>query len=182
MHGDIGAARDLLLPEGVVVLDDFRSEHTPGVSIAAWEAVLNRGLRPICLSTQKLYGTWGDPEPVQDALLEMVRDRSDCHLSVQEAAGHRIIRLKSKHMRAPAFPPSKHAQEEPGTAEQAEGSAAAEPPAAIPAPAPTVPAPAPTAPAPGPRRGPGRRARRVAVDLFPPVLTRAIRNARAARR
>ncbi|GHE13094.1 class I SAM-dependent methyltransferase [Streptomyces alanosinicus] len=171
VHGDIGAAHDLLLQDGIVVLDDFRSEHTPGVSIAAWEAVLNRGLRPICLSTQKLYGTWGDPEPVQEELLAMAGERSDCHLSVQEAAGHRIIRLKSKGMRAPEFPPSKHAEaaEEPVPAPQ---EAPAPAPAAAPAPAPSRPAP---------RRNPSR-ARRVAVDLLPPVLTRAIRSARAARR
>ena len=38
VHGDIGAAREILLPDGIVVLDDFRSEHTPGVSVAVWEA------------------------------------------------------------------------------------------------------------------------------------------------
>jgi hypothetical protein len=166
VHGDIGAAHDLLLPDGIVVLDDFRSEHTPGVSVATWEAVLNRGLRPICLSTQKLYGTWGDPEPIQEELLAMVRQRSDCHLSVQEAAGHRIVRLKSKGMRAPEFPPSKHAK-----AEQPQ-PASRETPAAAPAPAPVRPAP----------RRSASRVRRVAVDLLPPVVTRAIRNARAARR
>lgn len=166
VHGDIGAARELLLPDGIVVLDDFRSEHTPGVSIATWEAVLNRGLRPICLSTQKLYGTWGDPEPVQEELLAMVRQRSDCHLSVQEAAGHRIVRLKSKGVRAPEFPVSKHAKAaQPQPVSQ-------EPPAAAPAPAPVRPAT---------RQSPSR-VRRVAVDLLPPVVTRAIRNARAARR
>ena len=165
VHDDIGAARDLLVPDGVVVLDDFRSEHTPGVSIATWEAVLNRGLRPICLSTQKLYGTWGDPEPVQEALLAMAGARSDCHLSVQQAAGHRIVRLKSKGMPAPDFPLSRYAEE------------AAAPAPAAPAPAA---APAPVGPArPAPRYG--RRVRRVAVDLLPPVVTRAIRNARAAR-
>ncbi|MFI6358730.1 class I SAM-dependent methyltransferase [Streptomyces sp. NPDC050743] len=164
VHGDIGAAHDLLLPDGIVVLDDFRSEHTPGVSIATWEAVLNRGLRPICLSTQKLYGTWGDPEPIQEELLAMVRQRSDCHLSVQEAAGHRIIRLKSKGMRAPEFPASKHAK------------------AAQPQPVPQeTPAPAPAPVRPAPRRS-ASRVRRVAVDLLPPVVTRAIRKARAARR
>ncbi|MEU9476328.1 class I SAM-dependent methyltransferase [Streptomyces sp. NPDC048191] len=169
VHGDIGAAHELLMPDGIVVLDDFRSEHTPGVSIATWEAVLNRGLRPVCLSTQKLYGTWGDPEPVQEELLAMVRERSDCHLSVQQAAGHRIVRLKSKGMRAPQFPPSRHA--EPAPVPQ---------PAPTPAPAPaTAPAPAPTV-RPAPRRGPSR-ARRVAVDLLPPVVTRAIRRARTAR-
>lgn len=169
VHGDIGAAHDLLLPDGIVVLDDFRSEHTPGVSIATWEAVLNRGLHPICLSTQKLYGTWGDPEPVQEALLAMTRERSDCHLSVQEAAGHRIVRLKSKGMAAPAFPPSKHA---------VAAKAAAPTPAAVSAPAP-APALAARPARPAPRRG--SRVRRVAVDLLPPVVTRAIRKARATR-
>ncbi|MGY5010915.1 class I SAM-dependent methyltransferase [Streptomyces sp. 900105755] len=157
VHGDIKAARELLVPDGIVVLDDFRSEHTPGVSIAAWEAVLNGGLNPICLSTQKLYGTWGDPEPVQEALMEMIKQRTDCHLSTQTAAGHRIVRLKSKGMRAPEFPPSRYADvpEEPE-----------------PAPAPPAPPAAPAAP----RRRPSR-VRRVARDLLPPVLTRAIRKA-----
>ncbi|MGN5376639.1 class I SAM-dependent methyltransferase [Streptomyces lasalocidi] len=160
VYADIGAAHDLLLPGGVVVLDDFRSEHTPGVSVAAWEAVLNRGLRPICLSTQKLYGTWGDPAPVQEELLAMARGREDCHLSVQEAAGHRIIRLKSRGMRAPSVPPSRHAAE-PEPAPVAERT--------------TV---RPSAPA-----VPGRSLpRRIAADLLPPLLTRAIRSSRAARR
>ncbi len=161
VEADITAARDILLPGGLVVLDDFRSEHTPGVSIAAWEAVLNRGLNPVCLSTQKLYGTWGDPEPLQEALLAMVADRDDCHLSNQRAAGHRILRLKSKGMKAPAFPKSRHWTE------------------------PSPPAPAPVAPAPQPparRRPPRSPARKLAADLLPPVVTRAIRKARAANR
>ncbi|MFI6021761.1 class I SAM-dependent methyltransferase [Streptomyces sp. NPDC051287] len=157
VHDDIGTARDLLLPDGVVVLDDFRSEHTPGVSIATWEAVLNRGLRPVCISTQKLYGTWEDPRPVQEELIAMARGRDDCHLSVQEAAGHRIVRLKSKGMRGPDFPESRYAS----TAGEPE-----EPEAVAPAPA--------AAGNGGRRRG---RVRRVAVDLLPPVLTRALRRA-----
>ncbi|MBJ3808706.1 class I SAM-dependent methyltransferase [Streptomyces flavofungini] len=170
VHGDIGAARDTLLPEGIVVLDDFRSEHTPGVSIAAWEAVLNRGLKPICLSTQKLYGTWDEPGPVQEELLAMVRERDDCHLSVQEAAGHRIIRVKSKEgMAAPEFPPSRHhrapAGPRPGAPEHG-------------------PRTADRSPASGTRRPTARslaraRARRIAADLLPPVVTRAVRRGRA---
>jgi len=158
VRDDIGAARDLLLPEGIVVLDDFRSEHTPGVSVATWEAVLNRGLHPICLSTQKLYGTWDDPEPVQEELLAMLRERTDCGLSVQEAAGHRLVRTRAhKGMQSPPFPRSRHY--------------------AVPAPAkPLTPAPA-TAPA--PTRRPRSRARRIGVDLLPPIVTRAIRRARA---
>ncbi|NEE20154.1 class I SAM-dependent methyltransferase [Streptomyces sp. SID7499] len=161
VYGDIGAAHDILLPEGVVVLDDFRSEHTPGVSVAAWEAVLNRGLRPICLSTQKMYATWGDPEPLQEELLAMLRQRSDVGLSVQEAAGHRLIRTRSRGMKPPPFPPSRHYVE----------------PAPAPAAAPTVTetrADRPARPAPS-------RARRLAKDLLPPVVTRAVRRARAKR-
>ncbi|MFD0316895.1 class I SAM-dependent methyltransferase [Streptomyces flavalbus] len=173
VYGDIGAARDALLPDGVVVLDDFRSEHTPGVSVAAWEAVLNRGLRPICLSTQKLYGTWGDPEPVQEALLAMARGRDDCHLSVQQAAGHRLIRLKAKReMQAPPFPLSRYGQPPQETPETPETSE--------PVQVPHQPA-RPASPA-APRRRPRSRARRLAVDLLPPLLTRALVNARAARR
>ncbi|MBG0852988.1 class I SAM-dependent methyltransferase [Streptomyces spinoverrucosus] len=165
VYDDIGAARDVLLPDGIVVLDDFRSEHTPGVSVAVWEAVLSRGLRPICLSTQKLYGTWGDPEPVQEELLAMVRGRGDCGLSVQQAAGHRLVRLKSKGMKAPDFPSSRHAEEpEPVVPEPAGRTAA------------------PAAAKPAPQRRPRSRARRLAVDLLPPLLTRALRKARATQR
>lgn len=62
---DIGTARNVLLPQGVVVLDDFRAPHTPGVALATWEAVVRRDLNPICVSEGKLYGTWGDPRPAQ---------------------------------------------------------------------------------------------------------------------
>ena len=167
VYGDITAAHDALLPGGLVVLDDFRSEHTPGVSIATWEAVLNRGLNPICISTQKLYGTWGDAEPIQDALLEMIEQRDDCHISNQQAAGHRIIRLKSKGMKAPEFPKSRHWT----------------PPAPEPKPEPK-PTPPPAAPKPQPRppKPPRSAARRLAVDLLPPLVTRAIVKAKANKR
>ncbi|MDG9716243.1 class I SAM-dependent methyltransferase [Streptomyces sp. DH24] len=167
VHGDIGAARDILRPDGIVVLDDFRSEHTPGVAVAVWEAVLNRGLKPVCLSTQKLYGTWGDPEPVQEELLAMLRERDDCGLSVQHAAGHRLVRARSRGVQPPPFPRSKHyVAPEPA------------PPAAPAAPAASA-SRAPS-PSPAPRR-PRSRARRLAVDLLPPLLVRNLRRARARR-
>ncbi|MFK4104996.1 class I SAM-dependent methyltransferase [Streptomyces sp. NPDC019531] len=155
VYGDIGAAREILRPEGVVVLDDFRSEHTPGVSVAVWEAVLNRGLRPICLSTQKLYGTWGDPEPVQEELLEMLRGRTDVGLSVQEAAGHRLVRARAKGMQAPPFPRSRHFTEPAVT------------PVVTPAVAPSA------APAATPRRR--SRIRHLGAELLPPIVTRTLR-------
>jgi SAM-dependent methyltransferase len=58
--GDIEVARRLLKPEGILVLDDIRAEHTPGVAAAAWQAVVTTGLRPFAITPYKLYATFGD--------------------------------------------------------------------------------------------------------------------------
>lgn len=96
VRGDIEAARVLLPAGGVVVCDDYRSEHTPGVSAAVWEAVAVDGLHPICVTTQKLYGTWGDVGALQDDLLGWLAGREDVWHGVQEVAGRRLIRIKSR--------------------------------------------------------------------------------------
>ncbi len=54
--------RTLLAPEGVVVFDDYRAEHTPGVAAAVWQR-LDKGLSPFALSPVKMYATFGDPLP-----------------------------------------------------------------------------------------------------------------------
>ncbi|AXL90566.1 hypothetical protein C4J65_21445 [Streptomyces sp. CB09001] len=175
--GDIRAARELLGPDGIVVLDDFRSEHTPGVAVAAWEAVLGGGLRPVCLSSQKLYGTWGDPEPVQEELLAALRGRDDIAVTVEPAAGHRLVRTRArgKRLRPPSLPSSRH----PAAVPAADGGR----PDAAPVPEQTVQArPARTAARtarPSARRD---RTRRLALDLLPPLVTRAVRRYRAERR
>ncbi|TXL83607.1 class I SAM-dependent methyltransferase [Streptomyces sp. IB2014 016-6] len=97
---DIATARSVLLPSGVVVLDDFRSEHTPGVALAAWEAVLAQGLNPVCLSKDKFYGTWDDPKPIQDDLLAMLSSRQDLGFDTEWAAGRRIVRVHSTNSEA----------------------------------------------------------------------------------
>ncbi|GAA4228034.1 hypothetical protein GCM10022254_17210 [Actinomadura meridiana] len=94
--GDIEAARVMLPAEGVVVCDDYRSEHTPGVAAAVWESVAVKGLRPICVTTQKLYGTWNDAEPVQDDLLAWLGERDDIWHEVQRVGGRRLIRVKGR--------------------------------------------------------------------------------------
>jgi hypothetical protein len=158
--GDIETARKALTPGGVVVLDDFRSEHTPGVAAATWEAVFNGGLRPICLSTQKFYGTWADPGLFQDELLADMQRRGDARKSVQDISGRRVLRFSGRP-EAPSVPVSRFASQ--------------------------------PAPGDGPHTGeatvrtgssvhtsarPGSRARRIAADVLPPVVTRAIRRCR----
>ncbi|TDD74298.1 class I SAM-dependent methyltransferase [Actinomadura darangshiensis] len=96
VRGDIQAAHVMLPSGGVIVCDDYRSEHTPGVSAAVWEAVAVDGLRPICVTTQKLYGTWGDSGAVQDELLEWLQGQDDVWHEVQQVAGRPLIRAKGK--------------------------------------------------------------------------------------
>lgn len=101
VHGDIRAAHVMLRPGGVLVCDDYRSEHTPGVSAAVWEAVAADGLRPICLTPQKLYGTWGDFASVQDDLLNWLEKRDDVWHEVQRVAGRPLVRVKAKPEKKP---------------------------------------------------------------------------------
>lgn len=90
---DVESARRITLPDGLVVFDDFRSWHTPGVSAAVWEAVLDRGLRPICTSLQKFYGTFGDAAFHQDRLIDWVRSHPRHQFETVQVAGHPLVRV-----------------------------------------------------------------------------------------
>jgi hypothetical protein len=149
---DIRTAKAVLGPDGIVVLDDFRSPHTPGVAAATWEAVFQQGLRPICVTPEKLYGTWGDPEPIQQALVELDGDAEDCHLDIDMIAGHRLIRLSGRGV-AKLLP-----------ARESKPESAA--PEAAPSPSHVQP------------QRPSS-ARRLARDLLPPLAVRAARKLRA---
>ncbi|MCM2580098.1 class I SAM-dependent methyltransferase [Streptomyces meridianus] len=108
VRADIAAARSALQPDGIVVLDDYRSEHTPGVACATWQAVLEEGLRPVCVSPNKFYGTWGDPEPLREKLVAALRGRDDCGLSTQDVAGHRLVIVNGRKAQPPRLPASRH--------------------------------------------------------------------------
>ncbi|MFI7316083.1 class I SAM-dependent methyltransferase [Streptomyces venezuelae] len=160
VRDDILTAKDALREDGVLVLDDYRTEHTPGVAAATWEAVFRHGLRPVMLSSNKLYGTWGDPAPLRDALREALHAMPNCAPEVQHIAGIDVLRASRAKIPAPDLVTSRHPARPARPA-----------PTAVPAPA--APAPAPALPVPR-----GRAARRLAVDLLPPVVTRAVRKAR----
>jgi hypothetical protein len=135
--GDIRTAKDALVKGGIVVLDDFRSPHTPGVAAAAWEAVFTLGLHPVAVTPEKLYGTWADPEPLQEELLRLGGDVPECYMDVDVIAGRRVVRLSGRGI-AKLMPPEKPA------APPVERSAA----------------------------------RRLVLDLIPPLAARAIRRRR----
>lgn len=92
VRADITSARQLLGDGGIAVFDDYRATHTPGTAAAVWEAVVSDGLEPIVVSANKLYGTWGDPEPWLDRLVEWV-PTTPLELDVQQVRGRRLIRV-----------------------------------------------------------------------------------------
>lgn len=155
VKADIAAARVMLQPGGVVVMDDYRTAHTPGTAAAVWEAVLTGGLRPICVTAMKFYATWDDPTETQDALSDWVAGRPDLKRGgVQDVAGHRMFRV---------FTPKA----------QAAGDGAAKTQAGAPAKA------APSAPKPPRKPAPQRSLpRRIALELAPPALVKAVRRRR----
>ncbi|MEU3464570.1 class I SAM-dependent methyltransferase [Streptomyces sp. NPDC006733] len=155
VHADIADARDLLKAHGVVVLDDFRAEHCPGVAAASWQAVTTGGLHVICITDRKLYGTWGDPAAVRAELLEWLGTRDDLWHEVQTVVGEPLIRISGRKATPPAQPVSRHEAVPPAEPEPVQ-----------------VAAPAPPKPAPARRRSPLRR---FAVNVLPPFITKALR-------
>src|SRR5262249_27939094 len=66
-------AKEVTATGGVVAIDDYRREHTPGVAAATWEQVASGGLVPICLTAGKLYGCWHGADRYLDGLRELTR-------------------------------------------------------------------------------------------------------------
>ena len=91
---DTASARAALQENGVVVFDDYRKAQTLGTAAAVWEAVLNQGLAPIFATDFKLYATWGDPEPIRDAIIARARDANWCRTGAPVAIrNHSLVRL-----------------------------------------------------------------------------------------
>lgn len=165
---DVDSARTLLGEQGIVAFDDYRSEHCPGVAAAVWEGVLDKGLQVIGVSENKLYATWGDPEPWRTALLEWLTGDPN-------AWGQRLAVYDQSIVRAKAWFPKPP-------------PALAVPEQQAPTAAPTALAPANRAPAEPPaakagddvRRG--SRAKHLAKDLLPPVVSRHVARRLRARR
>lgn len=92
VRSDIGLAATMLVPQGLVILDDYRSFHTPGVSAAVWEAVVNDGLRPLWLTHDKMYASWGvDLEDVREPLQRMFRQTLGVEAVEETVCGHHVL-------------------------------------------------------------------------------------------
>lgn len=67
---DLDLIRVALAHDGVVVIDDFRTEHAPGVAAAIWPLVHEGLLVPFALTPQKLYSALGPQERLSEAVAE----------------------------------------------------------------------------------------------------------------
>jgi hypothetical protein len=99
---DIDSAHEMLRDDGIVVFDDYRSVHTPGVSAAVWEAVFTKGLAPICVTSQKLYGTFGDPAPHRERLEAWLRSNDKFRWEAQQIADYSVVRVFYPRQRSAA--------------------------------------------------------------------------------
>lgn len=90
---DVESARHMLLAQGIVCFDDFRSPHTPGVAAAVWEAVWNKGLNIVCVTSKKLYATFGDPVPHQVKLREWLAGVDRLRSETQVIGDSEIVRI-----------------------------------------------------------------------------------------
>lgn len=102
VRGDIEAAQVVLRPGGVVVCDDYRSPHTPGVAAAVWFSVHSGALRPFCLTPSKLYACFDDPAPHREAVLQWLASMPGLGHEVQRIAGEDVARIWPRKQRPPA--------------------------------------------------------------------------------
>jgi predicted O-methyltransferase YrrM len=101
---DLAAAATLLKPDGVVVIDDYRTEHAPGVAAAAWQAV-GGGLHPFLLTPKKMYATWEAPEPWKNAVDNWLSAGNDYLHEQQSIGGNEVTRVWSHGPKITRFVP-----------------------------------------------------------------------------
>lgn len=89
---DVLNAKKLLRPGGVVVFDDFRSVHTPGVAAAVWEGVFTQGLVPVAVTHGKFYGCFSEAHQTRKAIEQSAR-AAGLGIDEQLIAGHSVLRI-----------------------------------------------------------------------------------------
>ena len=99
---DLALSRDLLVPGGVVVLDDWCTERTPGVAAATWEAVRRDGLRPFAFTQDKVYATWSGAAPSPSEVAAWFDADPTVGSERHRVGSHEMVRLFSTGARTPA--------------------------------------------------------------------------------
>lgn len=89
---DLELAEMLLSPDGVLVIDDYRSPHTPGVAAAAWRALTDGRLWPVRLTPQKMYAALSAEaaSAVGGALAAHTLERADLRQTLEVIEGQTV--------------------------------------------------------------------------------------------
>lgn len=90
---DARTVRELLVPGGIVVFDDWRAGHVPGVHAGVWGAVHENGLIPLVLSDAKFYGTYWPIAPPAAAFRDAVSDAPGIMTEQHDIRGYLTVLL-----------------------------------------------------------------------------------------
>jgi len=97
---DLALSLTALHQDGVVVVDDYRTEHAPGVAAAVWPMIASGRFVPFALTPQKLYAAPRERPDLQAAVADAALE---CGYSVDfhsvRGAGSLIPRLSGRPMR-----------------------------------------------------------------------------------
>lgn len=95
---DIETAVSLLEESsGIIVLDDFRQEHTLGVSAAIWEGILLGLLKPLAATPSKLYVSTAKFTDKHSILVEAVKE-SGLPFVYENIFSYQVLRLLNCHV------------------------------------------------------------------------------------
>jgi hypothetical protein len=97
---DLATAQRTCRPGGVMVFDDHMNPRHPGVAAAVWGAVDRGALRPLAITTAKLYAVDPETDFPLDALADAATDLG-LHVSHRLCCGHDTLRFEQ-----PAHPGS----------------------------------------------------------------------------
>jgi hypothetical protein len=97
---DVANAELLSGANAVVVFDDYRAIHTPGVAAAVWAAADRGPFIPVVASEQKLYGTWDESSAAEyfERASSWAGSLSDqLHFGVQSLRGRPFLVIANPH-------------------------------------------------------------------------------------
>ena len=93
VRSDLAQATRLVTPNGLIVMDDIISDHTPGVAAAAWAAVADGQLIPL-IQTGKLYTTIPGSIVTAEKLAVRLPGLGVDVIDVHTVYGHPILQLR----------------------------------------------------------------------------------------